>query len=54
MKRLVIEIPEGTLCAFLNYVLVKENGGMAIGVKQISTDDIAAGHVTVELPKEEE
>lgn len=52
MKCLKIEIPDGTLCAFLNYVFVGEGGGMNMAVKQISTDDIAAGHVTVE-PKEE-
>lgn len=51
MKRITIDLPKGTLCVFLNYVYVG-NDGMSMGVKQISTEDIEAGHVTVE-PKEE-
>lgn len=51
MKCLKIEIPDGTLCAFLNYVFIGEEGGMSMAVKQISTADIEAGHVVVE-PKE--
>lgn len=52
MKRLVIEIPEGMLCAFLNYVHVDDDGEEMMGVLKIDTDDIIAGHVTVE-PMEE-
>lgn len=53
MKCLKIEIPDRTLCAFLNYVFVGEDGGMNMGVKQISTEDIEAGHVTVETKEDE-
>ena len=47
-----IELPDKTLCAFLNYVYVDEDGGMSMGVKQIDTDDIKAEHVTVEVKEE--
>lgn len=52
MKCLKIEIPDRTLCAFLNFVYVNEEGGMSMGVKQIDTDDIKAEHVTVEVKEE--
>lgn len=52
MKCLKIEIPDRTLCAFLNYVHVDDEGDEIMGVLKIDTDDIIAGHVTVE-PMEE-
>ena len=52
MKTITIELPDTTLCSFLNYVFVGEGGGMLMGVKLLDTNDIKAGHVTVD-PKEE-
>ena len=37
MKRVTIDCPERTLCMFVCYVYVGENGGMLMGASSIST-----------------
>lgn len=52
-KRITVELPEGAMCAFLNYVYFDlENGGMKMGALSIDTDDIDKGHVVAKPKKE--
>lgn len=44
--KIVIEIPDTTTCAFLNYIFATSTG-MSMGVKSIDTDDIKSGNVLV-------
>lgn len=44
MKKITVELPEGVVCAFINYVyLDMENGGFLMGARSIDSDDISAG-----------
>ena len=49
--KVTIELPEKTMCAFVNYVF-HSGTGLSMGVKSISTDDIKAGYVLVEEQEE--
>ena len=40
--KLVLELPDKTMCVFANYIYVK-NGEMVMGVAQIDGDDLLEG-----------
>ena len=42
--KVMIEIPDTTVCAFINYVFY-ENNGLSMGAKSIDTDDIEKSKV---------
>ena len=41
-KTINIELPDNTVCAFINYVFHSETG-MSMGARSISTDDLLSG-----------
>ena len=42
--KIILEIPDYTICAFFNYVEYKPSG-LAMGVKSIQSDDLEDGAV---------
>ena len=42
--KITIEIPDTTLCAFVNYVFATDTG-LSMGAKSINTDDIEKSKV---------
>ena len=48
--KIVIEIPDTTSCAFLNYVYYT-NTGMSMASRQIDTDEIQSNTVIICNPK---
>lgn len=54
MKRITIELPESTMCAFLNYVFYDFEGhGMVMGSLSIDSSDLEKGHVVARSKKED-
>lgn len=53
MKRIKMDLPEGIMCAFLNYVFIDEDGHMKMGVHSIDGKELDDGHVEVKPQKEE-
>lgn len=51
--KITFDIPDGTMCAFLNFVF-REGYGMNMGIKQAGSDDLHDGAVLVYKPPEEE
>ena len=45
--KITIEIPNTTVGAFFNCVFSTDTGRMAMGVRQIDTDDLKSGEVIV-------
>jgi hypothetical protein len=44
MKTIKVELPDGTLCAFVNYVF-QTGTGLSMGARSISTNDLDKGEL---------
>ncbi len=51
--KIILDISDGVMCAFLNGVQVNENGGMEMFSHQLDMDDLKDGKET-KLPRERE
>lgn len=53
MKKVTIELPEWTQCAFVNYVYLNEGTAETLmATRSISTDEINKGYSPIKNPKE--
>lgn len=52
VKRITVNLPAGTVGAFLNYVYVDADGDMMMGTVKLDTKDINARCVTVKSKEE--
>lgn len=44
MRKITVELPEGVMCAFINYVYLDvKNGGIIMSARSIDSDDISTG-----------
>ena len=50
--KIMVEIPDTTVCAFINYVFAS-NGGMSMGARSIDSADLAQGYSNFEGANDE-